>query len=268
MQKLSEAETKISEAVKNESDVSTNEPGAEVKDPQEKAGNPKAKVSGPGAGNNGAGARVSGPGADSGGSAAGGSGPGSGADEPEPGVDDPSPSSRGELSETGDSGIPGGQREGSGAFSPAEAEQDILVDRNWVKNWNSLKQPKPPLVKNIINAFFYGGIVCTLGQVILNTYVMLGVPVKDAGNPTVATVIFIAALLTGFGVFDRIALVAGAGIMVPVTGFANSVTSMAIEFRREGLVLGTGAKMFGLAGSVIVFGVITAFVVGLISVLI
>lgn len=110
--------------------------------------------------------------------------------------------------------------------------------------------------------------ICTFGQFILNIYISLGVPQQEAGNPTVATVIFIAAVLTAAGVFDDIARIAGAGIAVPVTGFANSVTSMAIEFSREGLVTGTGAKMFALAGSVIVFGVVTAFVVGLISALI
>ncbi len=138
---------------------------------------------------------------------------------------------------------------------------------NWVNKWNKLKQPKPPIVKNVLNAFFFGGLICIFGQLILNIFIGLGVPVKEAGNPTVATVIFLAAMLTGFGVFDKIAQVAGAGIVVLVTGFSNSVTSMAIEFRREGLVLGTGAKMFALAGSVIVFGVVTAFVVGLVSVL-
>ena len=107
-----------------------------------------------------------------------------------------------------------------------------------------------------------------LGQFILNTYIALGVPTEEAGNPTVATVIFIAALLTGFGVFDNLARHAGAGLAVPVTGFANSVTAMAIEFRREGLVLGTGSKMFALAGPIIVFGVVTAFVIGIISALI
>lgn len=131
-----------------------------------------------------------------------------------------------------------------------------------------MKQPKPPLLKNIIYAFLFGGGICTIGQAILNLFVTLGVPENQAGNPTVATVIFIAAVMTGLGVFDDIARVAGAGIAVPVTGFANSVTSMAVEFRREGLVLGTGSKMFALAGSVIVFGVVTAFFIGLISALI
>lgn len=142
------------------------------------------------------------------------------------------------------------------------------MDLSWVNKWNRLKQPKPPLFKNIINAFFYGGIICALGQGILNIFIALGVPEEQAGNPTVATVILIAAIITGLGIFDNISQVAGAGIAIPVTGFANSVTSMAIEFRREGLVLGTGSKMFALAGSIIVFGVVTAFVVGLISALI
>ncbi|MGI6309056.1 MAG: stage V sporulation protein AC [Dethiobacteria bacterium] len=144
----------------------------------------------------------------------------------------------------------------------------MLVDINWVKNWSRLKQPKPPLVKNVLQAFFFGGTICLLGQFILNLYIFLGVPLQQAGNPTVATVIFIAAVLTGLGVFDNIANLAGAGTAVPVTGFANSVTSMAIEFKREGWVLGTGAKMFALAGSVIMFGVVTAFIIGLISALI
>jgi stage V sporulation protein AC len=152
-------------------------------------------------------------------------------------------------------------------ISSKNKSRDILVDLNWVKNWNRLKQPKPPLLKNILSAFFFGGIICTLGQAILNIYIALGVSEQQAGNPTVATVILIAAIMTGFGVFDDIARVAGAGIAVPVTGFANSVTSMAIEFRREGLILGTGAKMFALAGPIIVFGVVTAFIIGLISAL-
>jgi stage V sporulation protein AC len=130
------------------------------------------------------------------------------------------------------------------------------------------KTPKPPLLNNLFNAFFFGGVVSVIGQGFLNLYLALGVPQQQAGNPTVATMIFIAALLTGLGVFDNIASIAGAGLAVPVTGFANSVTSMAIEFKKEGFVLGTAAKMFALAGSVIVFGVLTAFIIGLISALI
>lgn len=149
-----------------------------------------------------------------------------------------------------------------------EKEDDLLIDGNWLKEWNRLKQPKPPIVKNVLYAFLFGGSVALLGQLIMDLYIFLGMPKDQAGNPTVVTIIFLAALLTGLGVFDNISRIAGAGLAVPVTGFANSVTSMAIEFRREGLVLGTAAKMFGLAGSVIVFGVVTAFVIGLISALI
>ncbi|MDO9535918.1 MAG: stage V sporulation protein AC [Bacillota bacterium] len=146
-------------------------------------------------------------------------------------------------------------------------QKDVLVEKNWVRDWNRLRQPKPPLLKNILYAFFFGGLISVIGQLILGMYISFGVPQEQAGNPTVATIILIAALLTGFGVFDDIAKVAGAGIAIPVTGFANSVASMAIEFRREGLVLGTGSKMFSLAGSVIVFGVVTAFMIGIISAL-
>jgi stage V sporulation protein AC len=91
---------------------------------------------------------------------------------------------------------------------------------------------------------------------------------RQAGNLTSAIIIFITALLTGLGVFDHLAKRAGAGLAVPVTGFANSMTASALEFKREGYVLGVGSKMFILAGSVIVFGVLTAFIVGIISALV
>lgn len=125
--------------------------------------------------------------------------------------------------------------------------------------------PRPPLIRNSIVAFISGGLVCLIGQVIQNAYIALGFSPAEAANPTVVTVIFLAALLTGLGVFDQIARYTGAGTLVPVTGFANSVTAAALEFKKEGMVLGIGSRMFILAGSVIVFGVVTAFVVGLIS---
>ncbi|MGI5882888.1 MAG: stage V sporulation protein AC [Dethiobacteria bacterium] len=146
--------------------------------------------------------------------------------------------------------------------------KELLLDKKWLNEWNRQKKPRPPLSKNIISAFLGGGAVCLLGQFILNLFISQGMPKELAGNPTITTIIFIAAMLTGLGVFDKMARIVGAGLAVPVTGFANSITSMAIEFKREGLVLGTGSKMFALAGSVIVFGVVTAFVVGIISALI
>ncbi|OWZ83980.1 stage V sporulation protein AC [Natranaerobius trueperi] len=130
------------------------------------------------------------------------------------------------------------------------------------------KHPKPPLVKNVLTAFFVGGFVCLIGQAVQNLYIYFGFSPEDAQDPTVATMIFIAALLTGLGVFDKIAKFAGAGTAIPITGFANSVTSSALEFKREGFVHGVASKMFVLAGSVIVYGVVTAFFIGLISAII
>ncbi len=125
--------------------------------------------------------------------------------------------------------------------------------------------PRPPYLRNSLLAFLFGGLVAIIGQFFTDIYrITMNMSVKEAGNPAVATMIFIGALLTGLGVFDKIARYAGAGLVVPVTGFANSVVSSALEFKREGLVFGIGSKMFILAGSVITFGVVTAFFVGLI----
>jgi stage V sporulation protein AC len=127
-------------------------------------------------------------------------------------------------------------------------------------------EPKPPRLRNALNAFWVGGLVCVLGEGITDFYeAVLGISHKKAGDPEVATLIFLAALLTGLGVFDKMARFAGAGLGVPVTGFANAMTSSAMEFKREGLVFGIGSRMFQLAGSVVVFGVVTAFLVGLVA---
>lgn len=125
---------------------------------------------------------------------------------------------------------------------------------------------KRPIVRNCIKAFLIGGLICLIGQLISTFYIyFFDFTDKTAGNPTVGTLIFIAMLLTGFGVYDRIAQFAGAGSAVPVTGFGNAIISAAIEHRTEGFVLGVGGNMFKLAGSVIVFGVFSAFVVSLIK---
>jgi len=127
-------------------------------------------------------------------------------------------------------------------------------------------EPKPPRLKNALYAFFAGGLVCLIGEGVTDLWEAgMGISHKKAGDPTVATMIFLGALLTGLGVFDKLAKHAGAGLAVPVTGFANAMTSAALEFKREGLVYGVGSRMFMLAGSVIVFGVVTAFVVGVIA---
>lgn len=125
-------------------------------------------------------------------------------------------------------------------------------------------QPKPPYLLNCLKAFIVGGLICTFGEAIQNFYInVFGFSEKSAGNPTVATLILIASLLTGFGIYDKIGQFSGAGSAVPVTGFANSMTSAALEHRSEGIVLGVATNMFKLAGSVIVFGVVGAYFVGI-----
>nr|WP_317450910.1 stage V sporulation protein AC [Alkalibacillus aidingensis] len=130
-------------------------------------------------------------------------------------------------------------------------------------------QPKPKYFRNCIKAFLIGGLICSIGQGLTVFYMeVFGFTSKEAANPTVATLILIAALLTGFGVYDKIGQFAGAGTAVPVTGFANSITSAAMEHRSEGLVLGVSTNMFKLAGSVIVFGTVAAYIIGVLRYLI
>lgn len=125
--------------------------------------------------------------------------------------------------------------------------------------------PPRPVAVNCLRAFFVGGIICVIGEALMKGFMQLPqFDEKTAGNPTVAVLVMISVLLTAVGVYDRIAQWAGAGTGVPVTGFANSLSSAAIEHRSEGLVLGIGGNIFKLAGSVIVFGVVAAFVMALI----
>lgn len=127
---------------------------------------------------------------------------------------------------------------------------------------------KRPILKNCIKAFFIGGLFCVVGQAVSYFYIYyFNFTEQSVGNPTVATMVFFSMLLTGFGVYDRIGQFAGAGSAVPVTGFGNAVISACIEHRTEGFVLGVGGNMFKLAGSVILFGVFSAFVVALVKTL-
>lgn len=131
------------------------------------------------------------------------------------------------------------------------------------------REPKVPVLKNCLKAFLVGGGICLLGQFIQDFFIWnFDFTEKTAGNPTVATLILLSVVLTSLGVYDHIGQWAGAGTAVPVTGFANSIASAAIEHKTEGYVLGVGGNMFKLAGSVIVFGVFAAFVISLIKTLI
>lgn len=139
------------------------------------------------------------------------------------------------------------------------------------RNYQQLQQKhelKRPVLKNCLKAFWVGGLICTIGQAVSYFYIyFFDFTEQSVGNPTVATMVFFSMLLTGWGVYDRIGQFAGAGSAVPVTGFGNAVISAAIEHRTEGFVLGVGGNMFKLAGSVILFGVFSAFVVALIKTL-
>ncbi|MFD1425324.1 stage V sporulation protein AC [Kroppenstedtia sanguinis] len=130
------------------------------------------------------------------------------------------------------------------------------------------RETKRPLLANCFRAFLVGGTICLLGQFISWFYTQFfDFTEKTAGDPTTATLIFLAALFTGLGIYDHLGQWAGAGTAIPVTGFANSIASAAIEHRAEGLVLGVGGNMFKLAGSVIVFGVFAAFLIAILKVL-
>ena len=127
----------------------------------------------------------------------------------------------------------------------------------------SEKAPKSPILKDCLWAFFVGGFICALGQFLLEGYQMSELDLESAKTLVSVTLIFISAALTALGVFDKIAKHAGAGTLVPITGFANAVVSPAIEYRAEDYVLGVGAKMFTIAGPVIVYGVTASVVYGL-----
>ena len=124
--------------------------------------------------------------------------------------------------------------------------------------------PKSPMVKDCLWAFLVGGLICTIGQLILEGYKALGMDAEKAGTATSMTLIALSALLTGLSLYDNIAKHAGAGTLVPITGFANSIAAPAVEFKTEGMILGTAAKMFTIAGPVIVYGVSASVVYGLI----
>mgnify|MGYP003287883713 CR=1 FL=1 len=124
--------------------------------------------------------------------------------------------------------------------------------------------PKSPLWKDCLNAFWIGGLICTLGQLAMNGYTALGLDKENAGTATSMTLVALSALLTGLSLYDNIAKHAGAGTLVPITGFANSIAAPAVEFKTEGFILGVGAKMFTIAGPVIVYGVSASVVYGVI----
>lgn len=123
--------------------------------------------------------------------------------------------------------------------------------------------PNTNLILNCLNAFWTGGLICVIGQFITNSFLNLGCDIDIARTITSVILIFIGILLTGLGVYDEIGKIAGSGSVVPITGFANSVAAPALEFKKEGFIFGVGAKMFIIAGPVIVYSTLTSVIVGI-----
>lgn len=132
------------------------------------------------------------------------------------------------------------------------------------KKISAQTQPKPNLLKNCIGAFIVGGLICDIGQFFNNFLLNRGIPKEDLGAYVSIIMVFIGALLTGIGVYDKIATHAGAGTVVPITGFANSIVSPAMEFKKEGYIFGLAAKMFTIAGPVLVYGIGSSVIVGIV----
>ena len=129
------------------------------------------------------------------------------------------------------------------------------------------KAKKSPIVKDTALAFVIGGLICVLGQAIQNGWAAAGLSQQDAGIATSCTLVFLSALLTGLNLYNKLARFGGAGTLVPITGFANAVVSPAIDFKSEGFVTGMAAKMFTVAGPVIVFGTLASVIYGIVLML-
>ena len=147
-------------------------------------------------------------------------------------------------------------------------EQTLRIQKEIDKEYQkqiSLVTPKAPVLKNVLRAFLVGGTICLLGQLVIN-FMMLtyDADFKSASTLASITIVVITAILTGIGVYDEIGRYGGAGSMVPISGFANSVVSAALEFKREGMIYGIGAKIFTIAGPVILYGTVASVVIGMI----
>lgn len=140
----------------------------------------------------------------------------------------------------------------------------MAVTKKQYAQMTKTQSPNSPIVKNCIWAFLVGGAICTVGQCFINLYQLFGLKELDASNAETITMVFLGAFLTGLHFYDKLAKHAGAGSLVPITGFANAVVSPALEFKTEGFVLGLGAKIFTIAGPVLVYGITASILYGLI----
>lgn len=142
--------------------------------------------------------------------------------------------------------------------------QKNTMTKQEYKKYIEQKTPNSSLLKDLFFAFLIGGLICCIGQAVSDGYRWLGLEKDSVASATSMTMIFLGALLTGLGLYDKIAKFAGAGTIVPITGFSNAVVSPAMEFKSEGLVIGLAAKIFIIAGPVIVYGILASVVTGLV----
>ena len=139
-----------------------------------------------------------------------------------------------------------------------------LDSKKEYQNYVDKKSPNSPILKNCFNAFWVGGLICSIGQIILNICKSRGLSQEISGTIVSIILIGISAFLTGLNIFNKIGKFAGAGSLIPITGFANSIVSPAMEYKSEGYVMGVGGKMFTIAGPVLVFGISTSIIVGIV----
>ena len=140
----------------------------------------------------------------------------------------------------------------------------LYNDKNAYKKYADRHAPRSPLLKSCVAAFWVGGLICTAGELMYRGFLGLDLGEDNARLLVTTTLVFLSALLTGIGLFDRIARYAGGGTLVPVTGFANSIASEALDTKSEGLVLGVGAKIFTVAGPVLLYGILSGALYGVI----
>lgn len=150
-------------------------------------------------------------------------------------------------------------------MNPDQSEKLKTAEQEEYHHLVNRTKPKPPIVQNCLWAFAVGGSICVVGQLILNYLVSIGYNKQDAGSLDAIIMVFLGALLTGLGIYDHLGQKAGAGSIVPITGFANVIVASAMEFKKEGYIFGVGAKIFSIAGPTLVFGFVASVTIGLIK---
>lgn len=146
-------------------------------------------------------------------------------------------------------------------------KENPLENPQKYSNYVDKKSPNSPIFKNCFNAFWVGGLICSIGQIIFEFCTYKGLETQSANTVVAIVLIGLSAFLTGLNLFNRIGKFAGAGSLIPITGFANSIVSPAIEYKSEGYIMGVGGKMFTVAGPVLVFGISTSVIIGIIATL-